>query len=260
MTMFRIVTAVTAGALTLGILAGCDGFSVGQRRLDFDQTEAVKITKIALEPGSGDVVVSTAAVSDVRIKRVVRYWGSEPGSTYVIEGTELRIDTDCGSRCGVSYEIVAPTGVSVSGENGSGDIELSDVGDVDVKVGSGDITLIGASGTVRAQTGSGDIDLSRVGTASTVRTGSGSVNGHGLGGTVDATTGSGDIVLTLDTAGSVNARASSGSIELTVPAGAYRVRSTSSSGTARSELADDPTATNRLDLQTASGDITITPR
>ncbi|WP_329103315.1 DUF4097 domain-containing protein [Micromonospora sp. NBC_01699] len=260
MTMFRIVTAVTAGALTLGILAGCDDLTVGQRRLDFDQTEKVKIAKIVVAPGSGDVVVSTAAVSDVRIKRVVRYRGSEPGSTYVIEGSELRIDTDCGSRCGVSYEIVAPTGVSVSGENGSGDVELSDVGDVDVKVGSGDITLIGATGTVRAQTGSGDIDLGRIGTAATVRTGSGSVNGHGLGGTVDATTGSGDIILALDTAGSVNARASSGSIELTVPDGAYRIRSATSSGTARSRLADDPSAVNRLDLETGSGDITITPR
>ena len=179
MTTFRIVTAVAAGTLTLGILAGCGDLTVGQRRLDFSRTEEVKITKITLSPGAGDVVVSTAAVSNVRINRVIRYRGAEPGDTYQIEGTELRLDTDCGSRCGVSYEILAPTGVSVSGENGSGDVDLSNVGDVDVKVGSGDITLTGASGTVRAQTGSGDIDLSRVGKAATLRTGSGSIRRAG---------------------------------------------------------------------------------
>lgn len=92
MTTFRIVTAVTAGTLTLGLLAGCDGVSLGQRRLDFDQTEEVKITKIAVSPGAGDVAVSTAAVETVRIKRVVRYRGGQPGDTYQLDGTELRID------------------------------------------------------------------------------------------------------------------------------------------------------------------------
>ncbi|MFK3983983.1 DUF4097 family beta strand repeat-containing protein [Micromonospora sp. NPDC050397] len=260
MTTFRIVTAVTAGTLTLGLLAGCDGVSLGQRRLDFDRTEQTRITKIVVSPGAGDVTVSTATVDTVRIKRVVRYRGGQPGDTYQLDGTELRIDTDCGSMCNVSYEIVAPTGVSISGENGSGDFTLSNLADVDVKVGSGDITLTGATGTVRAQTGSGDIELNRVESTSTLRTGSGSVHGDGLGGRVDATTGSGDITLLLVAPGSVNARASSGTIELTVPEGSYQLRMQSSSGRAESGVRTDPAAVHRLDLETGSGDIRISSR
>lgn len=257
---FRIVTAVTAGTLALGILAGCDSMSLGQRRLDFDQTENVKITKITVSPGAGDVVVSTRAVENVQIKRVVRYRGAQPGDMYRLDGTELRIDTACGSTCRVSYEIIAPTGVSVSGENGSGDISLSDVGDVDMKVGSGDITLAGATGAVRAQTGSGDIELRRIDKTATVRAGSGSVTGDQLGGAVDATTGSGDITLAMRTAGSVNAHASSGSITLTVPDGSYRIQVRSSSGTTSSTIRSDPAAAHLLQAETGSGDITVTSR
>ncbi|WP_170208537.1 DUF4097 family beta strand repeat-containing protein [Micromonospora pisi] len=260
MTTFRTVTALTAGALTLGFLAGCGDISLGERRLDFDRTEAVKITKITVSPGAGDVVVSTGAVDTVQIKRVIRYRGGQPDDTYRIDGTELRIDTDCGSRCSVSYEILAPAGVAVGGENGSGDMSLSDVGDVDVKVGSGDITLAGVTGTVRAETGSGDINLRRVEKTATVRAGSGSVTGDDLGGTVEATTGSGDITLAMRAAGSVKAQASSGSIGLTVPEGAYRLQLHSSSGTTRSDLKADPAASHLLELETGSGDITVTPR
>ncbi|MFI6762602.1 DUF4097 family beta strand repeat-containing protein [Micromonospora sp. NPDC050417] len=261
MNTFRTVSALTAGALALGLLAACNDSSLGERRLDFDQTEAVKINKITVAPGAGDVVVSTGAVDTVRIKRVIRYRGAQPSDdTFRIDGTELRIDTECGSSCSVSYDILAPTGVAVGGENGSGDVSLSDVGDVDVKVGSGDVTLARVTGTVRAETGSGDINLRRVEKAATVRTGSGSVTGDDLGSTVEATTGSGDITLAIRTAGSVKAHASSGSIGLTVPQGAYRVEAHSSSGTTRSDLQTDPAASHLLDLETASGDITLTRR
>jgi hypothetical protein len=260
MTTFRIVTAVTAGTLTLGMLAGCSDILPRQQRLDFSRTEEVKITNITLEPGAGDVTVTTAAVSNVRINRVVRYRGDQPGDTYRIEGTELLVDTDCGRNCGVSYEILAPEGVSVSGESGSGDIDLSKVAAVDVKVGSGDITVAGATGAVRTQTGSGDISLTEVSTTSTARTGSGSISGYGLAGTVEATAGSGDISLAFGAAGSVRAEASSGSIDVTVLAGPYRVRSHTGSGSAEVNVADDPAATNSIDVTAGSGDILIAAR
>ena len=125
----RVAAPVALGlAATLIVLAGCDNLSF--RRLDYDNTEAVRITTIRVSGGSGDVVVrGTGPASEVRIKRVVRYQGGRTGQRpYEIKGSELVLDTDCGSRCSISYEVTVPEGVAVQGETSSGDVELSRVG------------------------------------------------------------------------------------------------------------------------------------
>ncbi|MEH1011871.1 DUF4097 family beta strand repeat-containing protein [Micromonospora sp. CPCC 206060] len=255
----RLLTGATA-ALLLGALVGCG--ELAHRRLDFSDTEAVKVTKITILPGSGDVTVRTAAVPDTMIKRVVRYQGGEqPTAAYRLEGTALFLDTDCGRHCSVSFEVLAPEGVTVSGENGSGDVELTRVGAVELLVGSGDIRVRGTSATVRAETGSGEIEVTDATGAVRLRTGSGSVSGRGLsGGEIDAETGSGDVTLTLDAPGSVRAHAGSGSVEVTVPAGAYQVRTRTGSGDATVSIPDDPTAKLVLDVSADSGDVTVRPR
>ncbi|GIG92762.1 DUF4097 family beta strand repeat-containing protein [Plantactinospora endophytica] len=253
--------AVT-GALALAALvtlAGCDGFA--EQRLTYDRTEDVKITEIEVVPGAGDVVVRTGAVQNVRIERVVQYRGSEPNdATYRIEGTKLILDTDCGRHCGVSYDVLAPTGVALRGTNGSGDVNLTALTEVDIKVGSGDISVTDASGSVRAETGSGDITLTRLPGTVSAQAGSGSIEGRSLGtGKVTARTGSGDISLTLAAAGPVQASASSGSIDLTVPAGGYQVRAQADSGSTDVKVPNDPAAKNVLDIETGSGNITVRP-
>ncbi|MEQ4303614.1 DUF4097 family beta strand repeat-containing protein [Plantactinospora sp. B6F1] len=252
-------TALTGGLALVAMvaLAGCDGLA--EQRLTYDRTEDVKITEVEVLPGSGDVTVRTGAVQNVRIKRVVQYRGPEPSdATYRIDGTTLVLDTDCGRHCGVSYDILAPAGIALHGENGSGDIALTALTEVDIKVGSGDIAVTDASGAVRVETGSGDITLDRLPGTVTARAGSGSIEGRSLGaGKVNAQTGSGDIRLTLGTAGSVQASASSGSIELTVPAGDYRVRAHADSGDVDVTVPDDPAAESVLDVRTGSGDITV---
>jgi hypothetical protein len=252
----RIVTAVSA--VTLLTLAGC-GTAFEQRRLDFSDTEEVKITQVNVAPGSGDIVIRTGDVSNVQIKRVLRYRGGEPrGGAYRVEGTQLYIDTDCGRQCSVSYDIFAPRGTALQGENGSGDVELTGLADVDIKVGSGNIEVRDASGAVRTETGSGDISLTGVKGTASGQTGSGNISGRGLaGGVVKAETGSGDISLALAGAGSVRANASSGSVVLSVPAGSYRVQCTTESGSKAIEVANDPAATMLLDVTTGSGDVTI---
>ncbi|MEV4757934.1 DUF4097 family beta strand repeat-containing protein [Micromonospora sp. NPDC049559] len=251
---------VTAGALGLLTLTGC-GAAFSERRLDYSDTEPVKITEISVAPGAGDVLVRTDAVSSVEIKRVVRYRGAEPRQTgYRIEGTKLSIDTDCGPRCSLSYEIVAPSGVAVRGENGSGDVRISGAGEVDIRVGSGDVEVRETSGSVRAETGSGDITLSDDRGAVTARADSGNVSGQGLGGgAVKAETGSGDIALTLSSAASVSARAGSGDVAVAVPAGSYRVQGASESGSRAIEIANDPNGSLLLDVRTGSGDVSVRP-
>ncbi|MFY1637002.1 DUF4097 family beta strand repeat-containing protein [Solwaraspora sp. WMMB335] len=249
--------ALTAAALLAVASAGCA--PLNRHRLDFHDTETVPITAVRIvESGSGDVAVRTRPGDTVEIRRVVRYQHSEPERTYRINGTVLELDTSCGWQCSVSYDIDAPSGVSVEGENGSGQLLLFDVSTVSVKVGSGGITIAGATGRVDAQTGSGSITVHRLPGPADLRTGSGSIEGRELGGGgVVATTGSGSVTLVLRTPGPVRAEASSGSVHVTVPEGSYRVRTETGSGRADVQVPDDPDGEHLIDARTGSGNITI---
>ena len=83
---------------------------------------------------------------------------------------------------------------------------------------------------MRAETGSGNIEVLNVTGPVDVRASSGDVTGTRLGGDVSAETGSGNITLTLSRPASARAHAGSGDVELTVPAGRYRVKSNVDSG------------------------------
>ncbi|KAB1946583.1 DUF4097 domain-containing protein [Micromonospora sp. ALFpr18c] len=257
----RRATAPVAMGMTaaLILLAGCDNLSF--RRLDYDDTEAVKITTIRMLGGAGDVVVrGTGSAGEARIKRVVRYQGGEPRARYEIKGSELVLDTDCGSRCTVSYEVTVPEGVTVQGESGSGDIELSQVGTVDLRLGSGDVRIAGATGAVGVETGSGNIDVSEASAAVRLRAGSGDITARRLEGATDAEAGSGNVTVELDKPAAVRAHASSGDVTVLVPAGSYRVRSSAGSGDTRVTVADDPAASLVLDGSAGSGNVTISQR
>jgi hypothetical protein len=242
-------------------LAGCDTSVPNQ--LDFSDTEKVKITEIVIGSGSGsgDVTVKTAAISDTRIKRVVRYRGVEPARSYRLDGTVLHVDTDCGDDCSVSYDIVAPTGVAVRGEVTSGDIDLTAVATADVRISSGNIRVTGATGQVRAEASSGGIAVTDVAGPTRLVATSGEITGRGLGrAPVNAEVSSGDIDLELTTAGPVTAHATSGNVTVRVPDGRYRVRSNVDSGDERVGIQDDPTATVLLDVDVTSGDLVIARR
>lgn len=248
-----------AAAATLILLSGCDTLSF--RRLDFDDTEAVRITRITVRPGAGDVVVRAAGTAaQVRIKRVLRYQGDEPTARYEIKGDELVLDTDCGPRCSISYEVTAPQGVAVRGEGASGDVELSGVGPVEMKVDSGNITVAGATGDVRAETESGNVKVTDVTGATRLRATSGDVTGRGLAGPVDAAADSGNVEVELARPGSARAHAGSGNVDLIVPAGRYRVRAHTDSGDTDVAVPDDPAATQVLDAQAGSGNVTVSQR
>ncbi|WBB49590.1 DUF4097 family beta strand repeat-containing protein [Verrucosispora sp. WMMA2044] len=253
-------SAVAVAATTaLIVLVGCDNLSY--RRLDFDTTESAPITAIQVLPGAGDVVVrAEGGVDGARVKRVVRYQGAQPDATYEIRGAELVLDASCGPRCSVSYEVTVGEGVSVRGETGSGNVDLSRVGQVDLKVGSGDVRVAAATDAVRVETGSGNVEVYDVSAPVVMRASSGNVTASRLGGSVDAEAKSGNVTLELDKPASVRAHASSGNVELAVPKGGYQVRSRVGSGRTDLGVTHDPSAASVLDLRTGSGNITVTVR
>ncbi|MFI6239369.1 DUF4097 family beta strand repeat-containing protein [Micromonospora sp. NPDC050795] len=257
----RVAAPVALGlATTLIVLAGCDNLSF--RRLDYDNTEAARITTVRVSGGSGDVVIrGTGAASEVRIKRVVRYQGGEPDNTrYEIKDSELVLDTDCGSRCSISYEVTVPEGVAVKGETSSGNVELSRVGTVELQVSSGDVRISGASGAVGVEARSGNIEVNEAAAAVRLRASSGDITARRLGGTVDAGASSGNVNVELDKPASARVHASSGDVTLVVPQGSYRVRSNADSGDETVTVADNPAASLVLDGSADSGNLTISER
>jgi Putative adhesin len=245
--------AVLLVIVTTAAVAACGGIGA---RLTFTDTEKAKVTEIAMQGGSGDVTVHTAAVSETTIKRVVQH-SSDPGPSYRLDGTVLQIDTICGPDCTVSYDIQAPAGVAVTGGLTSGDVRLTDIKSANLTLTSGDIVVDGATAAVKAISRSGDMTVTGAKGPVTLQAGSGDVRAVDLTGPVNARTNSGDVDVTLSAPASVTAQASSGDVRVTVPPGAYQVRTGAGSGDASVGVANDPSATNVLDVRTRSGDVTI---
>jgi hypothetical protein len=271
-----VAGAVTAGVLAAVALTGCGPFNT----FTDEHTDQVALTEVNLSGGAGSVTVRPGTEGSVRVHRTVRYAGDKrPGATDHVDGTVLKLNTDCGVNCSVSYEITAPGGVKVSGANGSGRLSLTSVSSVSVDVGSGSVVVRGASGAVNVKTGSGMIDLADVRGAVVARTGSGTIRLNGIGGTAVADTGSGTVhgsgldgrttvhtgsgTITLDlvSAQDVTARSGSGRITVTVPSGQkYRVTATTDSGRTDVKIPTDPSADHLLDLHADSGGVTVQAR
>jgi hypothetical protein len=253
-TASRVLVAL--GLFAAAGVVGCEEMT--NTRLDFNDTEQVAVKEIIIAPGSGNVTVRTSDIAQVEINRVVRYRGAEPDRTYEITGSVLEIDVDCGQNCSVDYEITAPKDVAVRGENHSGDLVLAGVSAVDVRAGSGNIEVTGASGAVKAETGSGDIRIDDVAGDLEVKTGSGNIEALAVGGKqTTARTGSGDVTISLNKVGGVRTHTGSGNVEVTVPAGSYRVNARTGSGDTDIGVPNSPGSAHLLDLDTGSGDITL---
>jgi hypothetical protein len=252
----RGIRYAAAATLTAATLSGC-GADFAGATLTFDDTEKTKITEIALDGGSGDVTVSTGTAAETTIKRIVRSNGGDPAKSYQISGGRLSLSTECGMMCRVSYEIVAPAGVAVTGRLESGDLRLTQVASARVELESGDIAADRIAGDASLQTHSGDIRVNGIGGAATLVSRSGDIDGLAIAGgkSVRAEAHSGNVTLTLTDPASVTAKALSGDIDLTVPrSGAYRVEHRADSGDFDSEITSDPKAQLVLNLDTESGD------
>ncbi len=254
-TLIRRTGVLALTAATAVTLTGCAG--VLGARMTYDDTEKAKVTDIVVTGGGGDVQIRTAAVTETSIKRVVRS-SSNPDESYRLAGSTLTVDTSCGHNCSVSYEIVAPTGVAVRGELGSGDIALDGVGATDVQVRSGDLVINNATGPVQAGATSGDVTITGATAAVTADADSGDVQVMNVAGPVTAKVASGDLDIKLTTANSVTAVANSGDVNVIVPKGSYQIRTDTSSGDAEiHDLTNDASAKNVLDVKASSGDVMV---
>jgi Toastrack DUF4097 len=254
-----LLTVAVLGAMTLTGAAGC--VNLQRNTLHDGELLAGPVSAVQVSGGSGDIDVRVdESVDGVDIQRTVRYAHTEPGKTTRLDGGTLVLESSCGELCSVSYDVRASSRLTVKGGNGSGNLSLHGVSDVDLTVGSGDIEVTGATGRVSTRTGSGNVVLVDLTGDVSVTTGSGDVEGRGLRGprTVIEVS-SGNVVLDVPGTGDVTVRAASGDVEVSVPDRTCRVTVDTHSGEQDIRVASVADAQHTLDLHTTSGNVTVKP-
>src|SRR5690606_32934258 len=101
-----------------------------------------QLTAVEHDGDSGTVSVPAGDDLDaVTVYRELRYRFdlADEDSHRVREG--VLVLEDCGPQCSVSYTVEVPSRIPVSGATSNGAIDVSNLGDIDVKTSNGRITL-----------------------------------------------------------------------------------------------------------------------
>lgn len=274
----RIVLLAVAAVATTLSLSSC--VRLAQQQAGDDYTVNDQLTSVRLAGDNGGNVtiraVEGSAATTIRRTLVFSKGASKPeGATHKVDSGVLVLQ-GCGNNCEANYEVSVPSkAITLTGEIGSGDLDVQDLAAVDAVVGSGNAKLARIAGDVRIDNGSGDIEVSGVGGAVTsklgsgnivlngvkgavtIGNGSGDVTGKGLEGDVIADAKSGNVTVGLAAARSVRAESGSGDVTVTVPKGGYKLDLESGSGDKKIEVTNDPSSAHQLYLRTGSGDLAV---
>ena len=154
-------------------------------------------------------------------------------------------------RDNVDVEVQLPPGCRLDLRGGSGEVTISTpVAEAEIQVRSGDVTMAEVRGLAQLRTGSGDIRIPSAGSVQ-IHTESGDVVVDQASQAAQITTGSGDV--RLDRAG--------GPIAMKTGAGDLRIGMITGEATVTlgsGELTIDQMGAGRLEIDSGSGDVTVT--
>lgn len=237
-------------------------------------TRTLKVTgpvELTVTTGSGNIDVRTGDAASVQVRGLIRvngglHFSSEEAERKVralesnppIEqnGNIVRIghitDPELRRHVSISYELVVPVETRLSSDTGSGDQSVAGLrGPVRAETGSGNVKVARVADVVRAETGSGDIVLDAIKAAVHAETGSGNIRAGGIEGGFTASTGSGDVRLGQTASGPVNVETGSGNIEASGVQGLLRAHTGSGS------IIVDGKPLGDWKLDTGSGNLTL---
>ncbi|MBB3662907.1 MULTISPECIES: DUF4097 family beta strand repeat-containing protein [Prauserella salsuginis group] len=251
--------ALAIGGLVFVGAGAAIGFGVFDEASVTHRQSVTGVERIELDKGAGDVAIRAGDVEAARVVETKSYRWGDDDPVFEVRDDVLTLP-DCGMWCTTTHEIVVPRGVAVSGDIGSGELDVTGAESLDVEVGSGGARVSDVEGDARVDAGSGHVELSGIGGEVTVDAGSGGITGRGLAGPVEAESGSGEITLELSRPAGVTASTGSGDIALTVPRADYRIAGDSGSGSREIGVDTSPGARHTLSLDTGSGDVTVRRR
>ncbi|MEU9075353.1 DUF4097 family beta strand repeat-containing protein [Kitasatospora sp. NPDC048538] len=242
-------------ATVLGLIgAGVQTWAVAvQQQTTSVQSYDVAVHRLRLDTGSAAVRIRAGRDGHVVVRQNLDWTVRKPVVSATFEGDVLTVGMDCRQvlpvadfGCGAQIDLEVPAGTDVSGEVGSGSVQVEGLsGGVRMDLGSGQLRLVDISGEVYAHTGSGmvqGVDLSS--------------------GRVEVERTSGALELSFAKAPrSVDARTASGSLRMTLPTGTrYGFSGEAGSGSRHIDpnLADSASP-NRIHASVGSGSVTIDP-
>ncbi|NIK55756.1 DUF4097 family beta strand repeat-containing protein [Kribbella shirazensis] len=245
------------GVILLVAAAGLAFWQFGDRESDDKHTVDDKITTVQLAADRSDITIRVSDDDRTTVQEKRKFWFFKRGDAYSVDDGVLKLDGDCGWQCTADFEVTVPRGTKVTGENGSGDLELTGVGAVDAKSRSGKVELREVDGDVSLDVTSGDISVDSLAGKLQVKANSGDIEAKDVKGAVDVETTSGDIEVSLAEANDVHAKGTSGDIEITAPGSDYKVTTDTKHGEVDNELGTSGTGAHTLTATTTSGNIEL---
>ena len=225
---------------------------------------------LSVETGSGDIAVRPGATGTVQIRARIRARSKMFEGLTAAEkvqriqanppieqvGNIIRIgkirDEELRRNPSVSYEVVTPAATKLRSETGSGDQSVEGVeGPVRASTGSGNVRIASVRHEVFAESGSGDLELSSLAGGLRATTGSGNIRASAISGRTSTETGSGDVTLELTESSEVSVETGSGNARVSGVRGALSVET----GSGDVEAEGVPSASWKLTA--GSGDITL---
>ena len=270
MTSWRNTTVAWALAAALAIAAGAAQGRAAEGA--FDRTLKLSgAADIDVSTGAGSITVRRGQAGTVRIHGEIRAhsnWGMsddqaerrvkalEDNPPIEQTGNIIRIghieDPNLRRNISISYELEVPPETELKSQTGSGDQSIEGIhGPVRAHSGSGGLKISDIGDELRAETGSGDIEVDTIHGSAYLSTGSGSIRGQGIGGGITAQTGSGNLRLSQTAPGPVKVQTGSGTAQLTGIHGTLRAQ-TGSGG-----ISADGSPTGDWILHAGSGDLTV---
>jgi hypothetical protein len=235
-----LATVATTAALTL-TACGSPRTVHDQAALSFSGTRLIIDTEsdLQLVPGTGH---------GIRVQRWVSGTAASPGhASWTLTGDTLRLSIDCTGlvfHCGSRFQAAIPSRTALVIHAGDNHVTVSGLsGPVVIDGGAGQVQLSGISGSLQVSTGSGSI------TASAIRCP-----------VVLATSSAGNISVSFAAAPErADVASTDGNATISVPVAGnrYHVVLAASSGTARSQVPDDPGSGRIIHLSSGSGNVTV---
>jgi DUF4097 and DUF4098 domain-containing protein YvlB len=203
--------------------------------------EAAGAAQVVIDAGAGSLKVigraglrqirihGTACASDRDLLEEIRLSANRSGSSIQIHSADEDLNLRNREYARLDVVIEVPEALAADITDGSGGIEVSNLGDLRIEDGSGEIEGRDLMGRVDITDGSGEIRLSSVRGDVIIEDGSGEIELTDVDGSVDLRDGSGEIVLSR-IGRNVSISDSSGDIDVDVVAGTLTVRNDSSGG------------------------------
>ena len=256
-----------SASMPLTLALSVSGIASPYQTADFEVPAA---PYVRVRNGSGEVRITAKDVSKIQVQAKIVGDGVEIDRRRV--GDAFVLETQCPrlrffGKCSVDYQIAVPRQTSVDVKTGSGEISITGTeGAAALKAGSGDIeiaTLVGPELDIKVGSGDISIDGSNV-RVIRFRQGSGSFKADRLRvHEMNGRTSSGRLLAALvgPPPARVDIKSGSGDVQLKVPRIAYNVDVKTGSGDVEMHRVEvDKKSDHSIEVKTGSGDVEIIGR